>query len=82
MIEQEIKCYESIARKIHNDGSQLIMDGNPCSSSVSLLFYVEDILRSQEIESAVVSALCDDLDTSNRQLIEMLREMGDDCHGY
>lgn len=82
MIEQEIKCYEEIARKIHKDGGDSLMDGIPCSHSVSLLFYVEEILRSQEIESAVVSALCDDLDKSNRQLIEMLREMGDDCHGY
>ncbi|MDC5353586.1 hypothetical protein OHW66_03515 [Acinetobacter baumannii] len=82
MTEQEIKCYENISRHIHGKGVEMLQGGNPCSSVVSVLFYVEDILRHQGIESAVVSALCDDLEKHNRESIEALRELGDSSYGY
>ncbi|MFW2003240.1 hypothetical protein [Acinetobacter ursingii] len=82
MNQQEIQCYENIARHIHQKGVDMLQGGNPCSSVVSVLFYVEDILRHQDVESAVVSALCDDLDKHNRESIEALRELGDSTYGY
>ncbi|HFX6249576.1 hypothetical protein [Acinetobacter baumannii] len=60
----------------------MLQGGSPCSSVVSVLFYVEDILLHQGIESAVVSALCDDLEKHNRESIEALRELGDSTYGY
>jgi len=66
----EIEAFELIARKIHLDGQSSIMEGNPCSDTVAVLFYIENYLNEQGIYSAVVSALSDDLDTHNSECIE------------
>lgn len=78
----EIEAFELIARKIHLDGQECIMGGNPCPETVSVLFYIENYLNEQGIPSPVVSALSDDLEKHNFECIEMLRSLGDDCHGY
>lgn len=78
----EIEALELIARKIHLDGQECIMGGNPCPEIVSVLFYIENYLNAQGESSPVVSALSDDLDKHNQECIEMLRSLGDDCHGY
>jgi len=66
----ELQAFEFIARKIHLDGQSSIMEGNPCSSAVSVLFYLEQLLIEQGTPSALVSALSDDLDKHNKECIE------------
>lgn len=66
----ELEALEAIARKIHIDGQQSIMEGNPCPQSVSVLFYIENYLNESGMSSPVVSALSDDLDVHNRECIE------------
>lgn len=66
----ELEAFELVARKIHLDGQASIGEGNPCSDSVSVLFYIENYLNDQGIFSAVISALSDDLDRHNRECIE------------
>lgn len=82
MNEAQLKMYESIAKEIHAKGVQSLQGGNSCSSEVALLYYVENMIIQSGSNSALVSALSDDLDTHNQECIEMLRDMGDDCHGY
>ena len=38
----ELEAFELIARQIHLDGVSSIQDGNPCSDTVSVLFYIEN----------------------------------------
>jgi hypothetical protein len=78
----ELEAFETIARKIHLDGVECIQGGNPCSDTVSVLFYIENYLNDEGIPSPVVSALSDDLDVHNRECIDFLRSMGSDVHGY
>lgn len=82
MNEAQIKMYENIARDIHKKGVDSLQGGNPCSSEVALLFYIEDMVIRSDSTSAVISALSDDLDTYNQECIELLRFLGDDTHGY
>ncbi|MFU8925347.1 hypothetical protein [Acinetobacter puyangensis] len=82
MNEAQIKMYENIAKDIHSKGVESLQGGNPCSNEVALLYYVENMIIQSGSESALVSALSDDLDKHNQDCIETLREMGDDVHGY
>lgn len=82
MNEAQLKMYENIAKDIHTKGVESLQGGNPCSSEVALLYYVENMIIHSGSSSALVSALSDDLDTHNQECIEMLKEMGDDTHGY
>ena len=66
----ELEAFELIARQLHLDGVSSIQDGNPCSDTVSVLFYIENYLNDQGTPSAVVSALSDDLDKHNQECIE------------
>ena len=66
----ELEAFELVARKIHLDGQASIGEGNPCSDSVSVLFYIENYLNDQGTPSAVVSALSDDLEKHNQECIE------------
>lgn len=82
MNEAQIKMYENIARDIHAKGVNYLQGGNPCSNEVALLYYIEYMVVTAECTSAVISALSDDLDKHNQECIQMLCDMGDDCHGY
>lgn len=82
MNEAQIKMYENIAKDIHAKGVDSLQGGNPCSSEVALLYYVENMIIQSGSHSALISALSDDLDTHNQDCIETLQEMGDDTHGY
>ena len=66
----ELEAFELIARQIHLDGVSSIQDGNPCSDTVSVLFYIENFLNDLGQCSPVVSALTHDLDIHNRECIE------------
>lgn len=78
----EIEAFEQIARKVHIDGVDSLQGGIPCPDAVSVLFYIENFLNDEGTPSPVVSALSDDLEKHNRESIEFLRSIGDDCHGY
>lgn len=82
MNEAQLKMYESIAKEIHAKGVESLQGGNPCSSEVALLYYVENMIIQSGSNSSLVSALSDDLDKHNQDCIETLIEMGDDPHGY
>ena len=78
----ELEAFELIARQIHLDGVSSIQDGNPCSDTVSVLFYIEEMFRLHEVESSLITALADDLEKHNRESLESLQDMGDSDYGY
>ncbi|MEC7121173.1 MAG: hypothetical protein VXW65_14900 [Pseudomonadota bacterium] len=78
----ELQAFETIARFVHNEGQNCIMDGNPCPDIVSVLAMVERLSRRRGYDSPVIAALVDDLDTHNTECIQTLREYGDHDHGY
>ncbi|MEB3767727.1 hypothetical protein [Acinetobacter sp. MD2] len=82
MKDLELKCYEEIAKKIHADGVETLAGGNPCTYTASLLVYLEEYLKTQSIESSIITALADDLLTEDQKCKDLLSELGDDRYGY
>lgn len=75
MTEQEIKCYEKLAKDLYQKGRSYIEEGNACTEIVSVLFSIEELVL-KELEATTITALCDDLDQSNNSLIETLKQFG------